>query len=64
MPTPNDLRIQAAALLTKAAEIEKPLTKADVQTMYAAKQYDQIEQARRDGRLTGLLGPTTTKETA
>ena len=60
MSTTDELRAQAAALLTRAAELETPLTAGDVHALYAAKQYDQIEQARRDGRLAGLYAPSTT----
>jgi len=61
MTTPDELRAQAAALLTKATELETPLTRADVSRMYADRQYDQIEQARQDGRLDNLLNPNPTK---
>ena len=37
------------------------LSKADVSRMFAAKQYDQIEQARTEGRLDTLMTTTTTK---
>ncbi len=40
------------------------LTRADVSRMYAAKQYDQIEAARADGRLDNLMSTAPTKETA
>jgi|GEM_PF-3126614 hypothetical protein len=59
MSTSDELRIQAAALLTKAAELETPLTAADVSRMYKAREYDAIAQARQDGRLNALLSPTT-----
>jgi hypothetical protein len=58
MPTPNDLRAQAEQLLAKATELETPLTQADVSRMYKAREYDQITQARQDGRLDNLLNPT------
>lgn len=32
------------------------VTPADLERMYAAKQYNQIEQARLDGRLSTLMG--------
>lgn len=35
------------------------LSAADVKRMYDTKQYEQIEQARAEGRLNGLLGVTT-----
>jgi hypothetical protein len=65
MPTPDELRAQAAALEAKAAELETPLTKDDVSRMFKAREYDAIAQARRDHRLDNLLGPTapTTQET-
>ena len=55
MTRPDELRAQAEQLLAKAAELETQLTQADVTSMYAAKQYAEIEQARQDGRLTHLL---------
>jgi len=55
MTTPDELRAQAAALEAQAAQLETPLTAADVSRMYAARQYDEIEQARKDGRLNALL---------
>ncbi len=61
MSTPDELRAQAAALEARAVELETPLTQADVQTMYNARQYDQIEQARQDGRLDNLFNPTKEK---
>jgi len=60
MTTPDELRAQAAALLTKATELETPLSQDDVHKLYVAKQYDQIEQARLDGRLAGLYAPSIT----
>jgi hypothetical protein len=54
----DDLRRQAAALLAQASVIEKPLTAADVKQLYSEKRYEEIEAARRDGRLNALLGPT------
>ena len=59
MPTPAELRAQAAQLLTQASELETPLTKEDVSHMFAARDFDGIEAARRSGRLNHLLGPTT-----
>jgi hypothetical protein len=35
------------------------LSKADVERMYANKQYAEIEKARQEGRLTDVLGATT-----
>jgi hypothetical protein len=59
----DDLRRQAAALLAQAAEVETPMTKEDVHTMYQNKDYDGIEAARRAGRLDDLLTmKTKTKE--
>lgn len=60
MPTPDELRAQAAALEARAVEIETPLTQADVSRMYKAREYDAIEQARLDGRLASLFAPSTT----
>jgi hypothetical protein len=64
MSTPDELRAQAAALEAQAAQLETPLTQADVSRMFKARQYDEITQAQKDGRLAGLLGPTTTTEGA
>ena len=36
----------------------KQLSKADVDRMYANKQYDEIEKARQEGRLANVLGAT------
>lgn len=60
MSTPDELRAQAAALEAKAAELETPLTRADLAGMTP----QAIEQARQDGRLDNLLRGTTapTKE--
>ena len=55
MPTPNDLRIQAAALEARAVELETQLTRADL----AGMDPEAIIQARTDGRLNTLLGITT-----
>jgi hypothetical protein len=57
MSTPDELRAQAAFLEAKAAELETPLTKEDVSHMYANKDYESIEQARRAGRLDALFAP-------
>jgi hypothetical protein len=62
MTTPDELRAQAGALLIKAAELEKPLTKAQVHQLYSARRYDDIEQARKDGRLNALLTMNTDPE--
>jgi hypothetical protein len=64
MTTPDELRAQAAALEAKAAEIETPLSKADVERMFKERRYDEIRQCRVDGRMAGLLGPTTPTEGA
>jgi len=64
MTTPDELRAQAAALEAQAAQLETPLTKDDVSRMFKAREYDAITQARADGRLAGLLGPTTPTEGA
>jgi len=55
MPTPNDLRIQAAALEARAVELETQLTRADL----AGMDPEAIVQARTDGRLNTVLGITT-----
>ena len=62
MPTPDELRAQAAFLLSQATELEKPLTAADVSRMYKAREYDAIEAARASGRLNTLLTPTINPE--
>ena len=64
MTTPDELRAQATALEAQAAHLETPLSKADVSRMFKERRYDEITQAREDGRLAGLLGPTTTTEGA
>jgi hypothetical protein len=58
MSTPDELRAQAAALEAQAAQLETPLTQADVSRMYKAREYDAITQARQDGRLDNLFNPT------
>ena len=55
MPTPDELRAQAAFLLSQAADLEKPLTAAQVHQLYSEKRYDEIETARQAGRLNALL---------
>ena len=64
MPTPDELRAQAASLEARAVELETPLTQADVSRMFKAREYDQIEAARKDGRLNGLFTGTTPPEGA
>ena len=64
MTTADELRAQAAALEAKAAELETPLTQADVQRMFKERRFDEITQAKADGRLAGLFGPTTPTEGA
>ena len=64
MTTPDELRAQAAALEAQAAQLETPLSQADVHQLWTERRYDEIEQARQDGRLAGLLGPTTPTEGA
>lgn len=34
------------------------MTQAEVSKLYAERKYDEIEQARKDGRLANLLGPS------
>lgn len=41
-----------------APDAKPQLTDADVERLYAEKKYDEIEQARRDGRLNKILGVT------
>jgi hypothetical protein len=61
--TPDEMRAEAARLEALAAERETQLTQADVKRMYAERRYDEIEQARQQGRLTHLLtNGTTTQE--
>jgi hypothetical protein len=55
----DDLRRQAAVLLAQASELDVPLTAQDVKKLYSEKRYDEIEAARRDGRLNALLNPAT-----
>jgi hypothetical protein len=52
MSTADELRAQAAALLTKAADLETPMSKDEVHELFVARKYDQIEQARKDGRIS------------
>jgi len=52
MSTADELRAQAAALLTKAAELETPLSKEDVHKLFVEKRYSEIEAARQAGRIT------------
>ena len=52
MRTADELRAQAAALLTKAAELEKPLSQDDIHTMFQNREYEALEQARKDGRIS------------
>lgn len=59
MTRSDDLRNEAAALEAQAAQLDTPLSQADVHTMYQARQYGQIEQARKDGRLDAILNPAT-----
>lgn len=54
----DDLRRQAAALEAQAAQLETPLTQADVSRMYKAREYQAIEDARQNGRLDTMLNPT------
>ncbi len=52
MPTPAELRAQAAQLLSQASELETPLTQADIHTMFKNREYEALEQARKDGRIS------------
>lgn len=58
MPTPDELRAQAASLNARAQELETQLTAADVSRMSKENRYEEIEQARLDGRLAAVLGAT------
>jgi hypothetical protein len=58
------MRAEAARLEALAAERETQLTQADVKRMYAERRYDEIEQARQQGRLADLLGTHPTTEGA
>lgn len=55
MTTPAELRAQAAAMEARAVVLETPLTQANLDEMFAERRYDEIDQARRDGRLNNLL---------
>lgn len=57
MPTPDELRAEAATLESRARELETPLTAADVHALSVERRYEEIEQARLDGRLDSLLNP-------
>lgn len=59
MPTPDELRAQAASLTAQAQELETPLTPTDVAQLFKERRYDEIDQARLDGRLDAVLGTTT-----
>ena len=59
MPTSDELRSQAAFLLSKATELETTqLTRADL----AGLDPEAIVQAKSQGRLDHLLGYTPKKE--
>jgi hypothetical protein len=59
MPTPDELRAQAAFLLSQATELETTqLTRADL----AGLDPEAIVQAKSQGRLDHLLGYTPKKE--
>lgn len=62
MTRSDDLRNEAAALEARAAQLETPLTEDDVHKLWQDRQYQAITDARRDGRLNNLLGPTNQKE--
>jgi RNase H-fold protein (predicted Holliday junction resolvase) len=49
--TPEQLISEAARLLERARELNTQVTDEQLETMTA----DQINQARRDGRLTSIL---------
>jgi hypothetical protein len=61
MPTPDELRAQAAALEARAVELETPLTADDVHALYTERRYDEIEQARQDGRLSQMFTTPSTE---
>jgi hypothetical protein len=50
--TADELRAQATALLAKAAEIETPMTKDAIHKLFVERRFDEIEQARKDGRIS------------
>lgn len=58
-PTAQELRDQAAALLKRSVELDTPLTQEDVTKLFNEKRYDEIEEARQNGRLSILLNPPT-----
>ena len=59
MPTPDELRSQAAFLLSQATELETTqLTRADL----AGLDPEAIVKAKSQGRLDHLLGYTPKKE--
>ena len=53
----DELRRQAADLEAQAVQLETPLSADDVHTMYRARDYQGIEDARASGRLNGLFTP-------
>jgi hypothetical protein len=54
LPAPNPAQGSSGSGPTTPAQ----LSEADVKAMYAAKDYEGIEKARAEGRLSGLLGTT------
>jgi hypothetical protein len=63
--TPEDLIRQAAALVHRAAELNRQITRDEL----AGMSVDQVNQARRDGRLKDLIatappGPTEAQKAA
>ena len=52
MTTADELRAQAAALLTKAAGLETPMTNDAIHKLFVERRFDEIEQARKDGRIS------------
>lgn len=61
-PTAQELRDQAAALLKRSVELDTPLTADDLDKMFKQRRYEEIEQARQNGRFDGLLNPPTQEE--
>jgi hypothetical protein len=62
--TPDEMRAEAARLEALATERETQLSRDDVTRMYSERRYDEIEEARQQGRLADLLGTHPTTEGA
>jgi hypothetical protein len=58
----QELREQSRELARLARERETPMTEADVKRLYKEGRFEEIETARKQGRLDDLLsGKTKTK---